>query len=268
MKSRQHDTGHNDLAWENTTMKIAYQKRTISKRDLLCERVYSYLKHAILNGLMEADERLIEERIAAELGISRTPIREAIHKLEQEGFVYKRPSGGHAISPTDQNDAREMRDVAGIILGYAAYLATFNATAKDLDMLRRITKAMEEHFEICDHEKVINESCRFYDALLVLSNNNQLRIIFNGLNDHLVRKLFTMPTAKKRLSLLKNHRMLIDLMEAKQAARAEKIARKLIFKRICLNTRVYLDVCSQRNTSPKPPLTTYMKTDVSKCVGN
>lgn len=217
-------------------MKIVCEERTISKRDLLNERAYSYLRHAIFSGLLEADKRLIETNIALEMGISRTPIREAIHRLEQEGLVYKRPSGGHAISPTDENDSREIRDVACIILGYATYLATLNATRSDLNVLRSITKAIEEHFDSCDHEKVINESYRLFDALLGLSNNNQLRMIFNGLKDHLLRNLFIVPTPKRRYSLLKNYKMLIDLMEAKQAARAEKLARKHIFRRVCLHT--------------------------------
>lgn len=249
-------------------MKIVYEEHAVSKRDLLCERVYSYLKQAILNGLLEADERIIETRIASEMGISRTPIREAIHKLEQEGLVYKRPSGGHSIRPTDENNSREIRDVACIILGYATYLATLNATRNDLNVLRGITKAIGEHFDSCDHEKVINEGDRLFDALLGLSNNNQLRIIFNGLKDRLVRKLFVVPTAKNRLSLLKNHRMLIDLMEAKQAARAEKLARKLIPKKICLHTRTNRDGCRQKNTSLGPSLITDMKTDVLISVGN
>jgi len=211
-------------------MKVVCEKRTISKRDLLNERAYSYLRHAIFSGLLEADKRLIETKIALEMGISRTPIREAIHKLEQEGLVYKRPNGGHAISPTDENDFREICDVACIILGYATYQATLNATRSDLNVLRSITKAIEEHFNSFDHERVINESCRLFDALLGLSNNNQLRIIFNGLKDHLVRKMLITPIIKRRRAFLKYHRMLIDLMEAKKASRAEKVSRKMIFR--------------------------------------
>lgn len=232
-------------------MKIVYKELPQSKRDLLCERVYAYLKQAILNGLLEADERLIEERISEEIGISRTPIREAIHRLEQEGFVYKRQSGGHAISPTNEKGARELWDVAGIILGYATYLATFNATAKDFDMLRRITKVIEEQAETCEYEKVIKENCRLFEALLVLSNNGQLRMIFNGLKDHLVRKMLIAPTTKRRTAFLKHHRTLIDLMEAKEAARAEKLTRKLIFNLICFNDRSRKNVRRMTKASPK-----------------
>jgi DNA-binding FadR family transcriptional regulator len=118
-------------------------------------------------------------------------------------------------------------------------------------MLRRITKAIEEQSEICEYEKVIKENCRLFEALLVLSKNGQLRMIFGGLKDHLVRKMHTAPTNKRKPTFLKHHRMLIDLMEAKEATRVEKLTRKLIFKLIWVHDRMRLNTRRMTKTFPK-----------------
>jgi DNA-binding GntR family transcriptional regulator len=121
-------------------MNTVFKQNGKVKRHLLCEHAYRELKSAVVNGWFKADERLVETKLAGIMGISRTPLREAIHKLEREGLVYKLPTGGHAVNSTSEEDIRETRGVAGILLGYAAYLATSKATENDLNLLRRIVR--------------------------------------------------------------------------------------------------------------------------------
>lgn len=213
-------------------MKISYDQSMVSKRDLLYERAYSHLKHALLNGAFRADERLIETKLAAKMGISRTPLREAIHKLEREGFVYKLSRGGHAVSPTTAEDIREMMDLAGILFGYAAYLATLNTSNGDLNILRRITKQVEGYLAGGDRRELINASVRFCDTLVHLSKNNRLRIIFNDLNEHVFREFHFLSGTERRYVFLNDQKTLIDLIETGQASKAEKLGRKFLFKKL------------------------------------
>ncbi len=212
-------------------MKISYDQSMVSKRDLLYERAYSHLKHALLNGAFRADERLIETKLAAKMGISRTPLREAIHKLEREGFVYKLTSGGHAVTSTTTEDIREMADLAGILFGYAAYLATLNTSNGGLNILRRITKQMEGRMANGDRRELINAVMKFCDALLRLSKNNRLHAIFNGLNGQVFCGLNFLSDKEKRNVFLADQKTLIKLMEAGQASRAERLGRTFLFKK-------------------------------------
>lgn len=211
-------------------MKIAFEQNRVSTRNLLCERAYRQLKRAVVKGKLKADERLIETKLADKMGISRTPVREAIHKLEREGFVYKLPAGGHAVSSSSERDVRETQSVAGILLGYAAYLATSNATDNDLKLLRRIVKQAEDHLRNGNHRELVNTWDRFCSTLLLLSRNNRLGAIFNRLKDDAFQQLPRLRDTRKKHVFLNDERTLIDLMEAKQAARAEKLARTILLK--------------------------------------
>lgn len=212
-------------------MKTAYEQNMVSKRDLLCERAYAHLKSALLKGVFQADERLIETKLAAKMGISRTPLREAMHKLEREGFVYKLTSGGHAVTSTTAEDIGEMVDLAGILFGYAAYLATLNTSNGGLNILRRITKQIEGLLSCGDRRELMKAVIKFCDALLRLSNNNRLHSIFNNLNGHVLGGLNFLSDIEKRHAFLADQKTLIKLMETGQASRAEKLGRKFLFKK-------------------------------------
>lgn len=208
-------------------MNIAFERNGKVERHLLCERAYAELKNAVVNGWFKADERLIETRLADIMGISRTPLREAIHKLEREGFLYKLPTGGHAVNSASEEDIRETQGVAGILLGYAVYLATSNARENDLNLLRRIVRQAESQFARGSRQGFIKACDRFCATILFLSGNNRLNFLFEGLKDHAFGQLSRLCDLQQH-ALLDDQRALIDLMEERQAARAEKLARGIL----------------------------------------
>ena len=213
-------------------MKRTFNHNRVPERHLLSEHAYENLKHSVLNGTYQANERLVETKLAARMGISRTPVREAILKLEQEGFVYKLPTGGHAVCPATEEDTGQVRDLAGIILGYAAYLvANLNTSNSDLNILRRIARQTENHLASGDRGELVNAIIKFCDALLLLSKNNRLRAIFNDLNGHVFGKFNFLSDMEKRHAFLTDQKTLIKLMEAGQASSAEKLGREFLFKK-------------------------------------
>lgn len=209
-------------------MNIAFRRNGKVKRHLLCERAYAELKNAVVNGWFKADERLIETKLADRMGVSRTPLREAIHKLEREGLVYKLPTGGHAVNFTSDEDIRETRGVAGILLGYAAYLATSNATVSDLNLLRSLVRQAEKRLAKGSLQELIKVQGRFCSALMLLSGNNRLRALFDGLKDHVFGQLSRSRDVRRALAFVEGQKELLDLMEARRAARAEKLARAIL----------------------------------------
>lgn len=213
-------------------MKRTFSHNRAPERHLLSEHAYENLRHAVLNGAYQANERLVETKLAAHMGISRTPVREAMHKLEQEGFVYKLPTGGHAVHPATEEDIGQIHDLAGIILGYAAYLvATLNTSNGDLNILRRIARKTENHLANGDRGEFVNAIIKFCDALLRLSKNNRLRAIFNDLNGHVFGTFNFLSGMERRYAFLADQKTLIKLMEAGQASKAEKLGREFLFKK-------------------------------------
>ena len=213
-------------------MKRYFNHNSAPARNLLSKHAYENLRQAVLNGLYQANERLVETKLAADMGISRTPVREAIHKLEQEGIVYKLPTGGHAVSPATEEDIIHIRDLAGIVLGYAAYLvATLNTSNGDLNILRNIMRQTEDHIAKGDRRELMDAIKKFCDALLCLSKNNRLCAIFNDLNGYVFGGFNFLSDVKRRYVFLADQKTLIRLIEAGQASRAEKLGREFLFKK-------------------------------------
>jgi len=204
-----------------------YEMNGPARRYLLSQQVYNYLKTNILNGVFRPDERLIENKLADKMGLSRTPVREAISKLEQEGLVYRLSMGGCAVSDVKEGEISEERSIPSVLLVYAVYLATLNSKKGDLNILRSIMKSMEKHLKTNNKSEFVRSVIRFCETLLLLSKNTWLSRIFNSLKENLYWDIFAFFDNDRVYAFLSNQRMLIDLMEARQAKNAVKLAREL-----------------------------------------
>ena len=98
----------------------------LSERKSLGEHVFENLKQAIIRGEVVAGTRLVESRIADVLDISRTPVREAIHKLEREGLIEKLPRGGFSVLGLTREEIGETFGIRSVLESYAASLSALN----------------------------------------------------------------------------------------------------------------------------------------------
>lgn len=114
------------------------------KRGSLRQRAYDQLKQMILSGALHPGERLSEARLSAALGVSRTPLREALMRLETEGLVIGKPNSGYVVVQLDIETVRDLLVVREGLDGYAAELAAGMATSADLDRLRGVMGQIEE----------------------------------------------------------------------------------------------------------------------------
>ena len=96
----------------------------------LTDRVCAALREAITSGRLAPEERIKQERIAAELGVSRTPVREALHLLEREGLVRLVPRRGAIVQGFTAADVRELYELRELLEPAAAELATVRADAR------------------------------------------------------------------------------------------------------------------------------------------
>ena len=107
----------------------------VTRRRALREGTYKALRKAILKGKVKPGQRLKEERLASEIETSRTPIREAFHKLEQEELVTRLPHGGFTVREWSRSDVEEIFGIRSVLESYAAYLATEKIDEAKLTML-------------------------------------------------------------------------------------------------------------------------------------
>ena len=129
------------------------------------ERAYEHLKASILSGRFNPGERLAEEHLAKELGISRTPIREALHKFESEGLIKPLPSRGFVASQDSKDDIEELFEIRAVLEGYALRVICGRITDAVLAQLEETVEKAEEALRRHGLDEIFQWNTRFHDTL-------------------------------------------------------------------------------------------------------
>lgn len=203
----------------------------VRKGKYLREQVYKKLKDSILNGAIKAHSRLIEEKLASSLGTSRTPIREAIQKLEKEGLVYKLPKGGYAVGGITEEDIDEVFGIRSILEGYAAFLAAERITPHELDELEELVKKGEECLNSGDLESLVKINTEFHEKLYKASKSKRLYSMISDLRDFIYRfRVYIFKHRSLAQISLKDHKEMIRLMRERNAKKVESLVRRHIMR--------------------------------------
>jgi len=156
------------LPWEIGEIRILDTKGTISSQTestSVRERAYEHLKASILSGRLNPGERLTEEHLAKELGISRTPVREALHKLESEGLIKPLPSRGFIASQDSKDDIEELFEIRAVLEGYALRVICGRIDDALLERLDETVRKAEEALRAQSLDDVFQWNTRFHDIL-------------------------------------------------------------------------------------------------------
>ena len=159
----------------------------IGQRKSLGQHVFENLKNAIIKGDITPGGRLIESRLAETLGISRTPVREAIHKLEREGYLQKLPRGGFSVPGLSRDDVEETFGIRSILESYAARLAAKKHCQEDLKPLEHKIKIYQQHLDCKNLDALPDINTEFHDLLYALSKSPKLIHMINNLRDQIYR---------------------------------------------------------------------------------
>jgi DNA-binding GntR family transcriptional regulator len=212
-------------------MDIPGDQPDIRKGRFLREQVYKSLKASILSEILAPNKRLVEEKLAMDMNTSRTPVREAIQKLEKEGLIHKLPKGGFAVNTVTEEDIEEVFGIRSVLEGYAGYLATKKASEEEIRFLEE-TVAKEQ---VCLKEKNMEEIVRlntmFHDALYRAARSTKLYRIINDLRDYIYRYRIIIFRYEGMAEIsMKDHEAMIELMKAGQAGQVEKLIRKHVIR--------------------------------------
>ena len=147
--------------------------------------VFNTLRQAILRGEMEPGERLMEIQLAQKLGVSRTPIREAIRKLELEGLVIMIPRKGAEVAHITEKDMRDVLEVRCTLEELAVALACKNVTPERIMDLRAANKVFESAIVSKDVVNIVDADVQFHDTIYAMTDNDWLIQIINQLREQM-----------------------------------------------------------------------------------
>ena len=152
-------------------------------REVVCET----LRDAIRKGVLKPGERLMEIQLAEELGVSRTPVREAIRKLELEGYVIMMPRRGTYVASQSIRDVNEVFEIRITLDSLASGLAAERITDEELERLQHLLVAIGGYIEANDMDKIVETDMEFHDLLYQASRNSRLVGIIFNLREQLTR---------------------------------------------------------------------------------
>jgi DNA-binding GntR family transcriptional regulator len=162
-------------------------KIKIEEPKLLSEDIAESIKTAIIKGKFRPGEKISEGELAESMGISRTPLREAFRKLENEGFIEIIPRKGAVVTQIDPDETYDLYEIKSTLEGLAARLACVNMQKKDLDKLETINRELRELIDKNDLEAFYKAHTKFHEGFVKLSGNRRLIQIISNLNDHFKR---------------------------------------------------------------------------------
>lgn len=215
----------------DTSDRLANALEPLEERKSAGQIIFERLWQAITCGDIPNGSRIVENEIASRMGVSRTPVREAIHKLEREGLVIKRVHGGYSVTGLVREDIQESFGIRSVLEGYAARLATIEHTSEDLKPLSEKICEFETRLQADDLEALPKINTDLHDILYSLSGNRRLIKIINDFKNQFLRfrKIILKDRALARISQQDHHEMLA-MMRERRADDVERLVREHILR--------------------------------------
>ncbi|TKC18010.1 GntR family transcriptional regulator [Robertmurraya kyonggiensis] len=193
--------------------------RRLSTRDI----AYEYIKGQIINGDLVPDSPIIEDQVAKELSISRTPLREALQRLEFEGLISRQTNGRLKVSTISVHEVNEIFQVRSLLEGLLAREATLKASENDIKELRTFTKLIVEASLLDNRKDVVRYGSMFHNYLYSISNNQTAVKILLQLNDKIsrYRRIGPIRDSMRSKTAAEEHQDLFNLIEKRDAIAVE-----------------------------------------------
>jgi len=204
------------------------QKKRISPS--IREKVYEHLKSAILSGRYTPGEKLAEEHLAERLGVSRTPVREALHKLESEGLIKLRMKRGFIASRDSKEEVEDLLELRAVLEGYALRLISEKISEETLDRLNGLIDRAEEALKSNRTDEVFKWNTQFHDSLHeLISEKHRLYPLIVNIRKYVLRyrrDTLSNPEGVKRT--IDGHRKIVLALRLRDPALCEYIMREHI----------------------------------------
>lgn len=191
--------------------------------------VFNTLRQAILRGELKPGERLMEIQLANKLGVSRTPIREAIRKLELEGLVLMIPRRGAEVAEITEKSLRDVLEVREALEVLSVQLACDNITEEQVEEMKDAAQAFRDVLKSGDVTKIAEADVHFHDVIAEATGNQKLIQLLNNLREQMYRyRVEYLKNQDTYPQLLEEHEGLMKAIEAGEKEEADRIVRQHI----------------------------------------
>ena len=188
--------------------------------------VFNTLRQAILVGELKPGERLMEIHLADRLGVSRTPIREAIHKLEREGLVTIIPRRGAEVSQITEKSMNDVLEVRRALDALCVELACDRITEDGLKNLKAACDNFEQCVRTGDSKKIAQADVALHDIIVQATGNQRLIQLVNNLSEQMYRYRFEyIKDSSQHKTLVEEHRIIYQSIVRKDKKTAADAAR-------------------------------------------
>ncbi len=193
----------------------------------LREIVFEALREGIISGELKPGERLMEVQLAEEMGVSRTPVREALRKLELEGFVVMVPRKGVYVAGISTKDISEVFEIRSALEALAASLAAERITDDEIEELERLLLKINECIKNHDLDGLVSVDTAFHDIVYKASRNERLVQIVSNLREQIQRFRKTSLSSPGRIRhTVEEHKKIVDAIASRDAALAHELAQE------------------------------------------
>lgn len=208
---------------------IAIKQKSMQKHNI-SEDLVVYIKQQIIEGALNPGDRIVETKLAKELGISQTPVREALRQLQGEGVILIVPNKGPQVCDLTMRDVFEIYSVRSVLEGLAIRQATQNASDSEIEALEAIYEAMKADLGNDEVKDLLSHSFQIHQLIVDLSQHSRLISMYKSITFQIAmvnRILGTRSTKQKEVD---QHWELIDAMKRRDPDYAEQTIRQHIYR--------------------------------------
>ncbi|RIH89218.1 HTH-type transcriptional repressor RspR [Calidithermus terrae] len=188
------------------------------------EAAYLHLREAILGGTLLPGTRISEPGLAESLGISRTPVREALQRLSQEGLVELSPNKGARVRVITPQEVREVYEVRALLEAEGARLAAQRASEAELEALAQRLEALDR-IPAEQYPEQMRVDFEFHSLLMEASHNRTLARVYQDLRSGLALVRAHQQTLSQHPKTREQHRQILQALQAREAERAARAAK-------------------------------------------
>ncbi len=202
-------------------------KQEVTDKYSLRGRVFHKIRDDILSGKYKEHEELKEVAIGEEMGVSRTPVREAFRQLELEGLIQIIPNKGAYVTGITVEDVKDIYMIRSLLEGLCARWATEHITEEQLEEMEENIYLAEFHAAKGHLEQIAELDNRFHDIMYEACNSKMLEHLLKDFHQYVLRvRKKTLANANRGEASNHEHRLIMEAIKAKDAEKAEELANK------------------------------------------
>lgn len=202
----------------------------INDYELLSRKVYRILKGRIIKGNLKPGGKILELNIAKQLGVSRTPVREALRELTAEGFVRTEPNLGMIVIDFSLEDLQEVLKIRKLLEGYAASVTAKKINKGEIKKLKKIIEKMNISISKDDVLVYSDLNAEFHNLIFNICGNKRLMKIYDNLtsSEHRFRIRSLRNNPKRLKYSLKEHQEIVETLKRKDSEQADRLSQRHI----------------------------------------